>query len=345
MRPEDKPGIEPLSDASWQRIERGVFQQVTEVERREAEPPSSKRPRYTYALVLAGATALVVGFAAWRLGGPPVGVQPYRVVTLESGTHVDYGEAALDVASQSTLLVSGSDDRGVFAVLDRGKVTCELAPRRGRPPFIVQAGDVRVRVVGTKFTVSRSGDLAEVSVEHGVVEVTAHGQTARVGAGEHWPFVVTSAVATPAAPAPIAPTPSAVRTVVPKHPVRVFHAKGPVAPETKSTLVVPPTAEGPSSPSTRPPSPQLPNVSDTPQGHYEHAARLEPTDPKSAIAIYRALAAQSGVWSQNALYAEGRLEAERGHRAEAFRILRSYLERFPGGPNIDDARHLLDRVR
>src|SRR5262249_51861580 len=78
---------------------------------------------------------------------------------------------------------------------------------------------------------------------------------------------------------------------------------------------------------------------------YEQAARLEGRAPEQAIAIYRALAAGDDAWAANALYAYGRLEADRHHRAEARQLLGEYLARFPQGVNVRDARHLLEKLR
>jgi hypothetical protein len=83
----------------------------------------------------------------------------------------------------------------------------------------------------------------------------------------------------------------------------------------------------------------------TPQEIYESAARLEARDPDAALAIYARLASGSGAWAANALYAEGRLRADRGQQAEGKRLLSEYLTRFPQGPNATDARDLLSRLR
>jgi TolA-binding protein len=63
------------------------------------------------------------------------------------------------------------------------------------------------------------------------------------------------------------------------------------------------------------------------------------------MAIYKKLAAGSGPWAQNALYAAGRLQADRGRRAEAARLLEEYIGRYPNGANARDARDLLDKNR
>jgi hypothetical protein len=95
-----------------------------------------------------------------------------------------------------------------------------------------------------------------------------------------------------------------------------------------------------SAPATR----EAPGVP-TAQQRYERAARLESSRPADAIAIYRALATESGPWAANALFAAGRLQADRGDRAEAERLLGEYLTRFPHGPNAGDALDLLRRAR
>jgi hypothetical protein len=76
----------------------------------------------------------------------------------------------------------------------------------------------------------------------------------------------------------------------------------------------------------------------------------DPSAEERAIAretlrrLYRWLARWGGPWGMNALFAEGRLEADRGHADEARRLLREYLTRYPGGPNADDARRVLGHL-
>jgi hypothetical protein len=50
-------------------------------------------------------------------------------------------------------------------------------------------------------------------------------------------------------------------------------------------------------------------------------------------------------WAQNALYARGRLQASRGNRVEARRLLERYIEQHPNGTNAEDARTVLKRLR
>ncbi|MBY8824966.1 FecR family protein [Sphingomonas colocasiae] len=69
--------------------------------------------------------------------------------------------------------------------LDSGEAWFQVAKDRTRP-FVVEAGDVRVRAVGTAFSVRRTDAGAEVRVTEGVVEVWRvgdEGDARRVSAG------------------------------------------------------------------------------------------------------------------------------------------------------------------
>jgi FecR protein len=220
MDPIKKIDVEPLSDPRWAKIEKSIFAQLEheQLDREPAPkmasqpPPRAWRWRPAVALVMAGAMAAAIGALAMKtmFNGPaaPVASAPSRVVTASSDSHIALGESDVDVAPESAVLVSGDDDRGIMVVVDRGKVECEVAPRKGRPPFLVQAGDVRVKVVGTHFTVVRDaqGGGAHVLVAHGIVEVTSHGQTTTLHDGESWPAEEKAQTAdTPTTVAPVAP--------------------------------------------------------------------------------------------------------------------------------------------
>ncbi len=309
-----KPDIEPLDEQRWERIEGEVFDQLNR-KRPLSRGSLFPRSRPVLAFMLAGAAAAVVLGLTWRSldrspTSPVASGGPSRFVTHGDGSHVDLNGAALDVSPESAVVVSGDDEHGMILVLDRGSVTCEVSPRHGRPPFIVQAGEVSVKVVGTHFTVRRAGEAASVHVDKGVVEVTARGELTVVSKGESWPPAPSVTVADAPAIA-VVPSPSSAQPP-------------PV-----------PSATRPSSaaPKTRPP-----------EEHYESATELEVRRPDQAISIYRELAKGDGPWAANALFAEGRLEADRGHRAEARQLLSDYLTRFPRGANAEDARQLLQRL-
>ena len=78
---------------------------------------------------------------------------------------------------------------------------------------------------------------------------------------------------------------------------------------------------------------------------FELAAQLEIRDPEAALRIYGELAAGEDGWAASALFGAARLEAERGQPEHARALGEAYLQRFPRGPNADDARALLAPAR
>lgn len=77
--------------------------------------------------------------------------------------------SALALNTQSVLQVKyGGDERRI--VLRRGEATFQVAHDEQRP-FIVQAGDVSVRAVGTAFNVRMKPEGVEVTVTEGVVDI------------------------------------------------------------------------------------------------------------------------------------------------------------------------------
>ncbi|HLK38315.1 MAG TPA: FecR domain-containing protein [Polyangiaceae bacterium] len=301
--------IESLSDVRWAKVERSLFDpRWRRAPRRRAIRPSVSVWTWRTAIGLACATALAWALVAvgWhdslRSKG---GSEPLRVETAATPVHVELGDSALDVGPQSRVRIAGDDARGTVIDLESGRIECEVAPRKGRPPVRVLAGKVEVRVIGTHFVVARSGDAATVDVQHGTVEVTADGLRSYVGGGEHWP---------PSASAP---------SVLVEH-------------------VPPATAAGATrGPSHAPPPSAMSRA--TPRERFEAASALEARQPEAALAIYRDLAEQGGGWGANALFAEGRLQADRGYRDSARAFLREYIGRYPSGPNAEDARRLLER--
>jgi hypothetical protein len=266
-------------------------------------------------LVLAGAFAAIAGGFAWRLLLPESHGGATRVETAANGSHVEFGESTIDVGPTSAVRLAGDDSHGVVVTLDSGRVECDVTPRRGRPPFVVEAGSVEVRVVGTHFVVARVGESVGVDVQRGQVEVTSNGQRSLVSAGSHWPSLPEVSLQ---APAPAASGPAPARDA--------NSARATVEPRTA-------------------PVPLRGTSSLSPRDQYEAASRLEAEQPAAAITLYRELAHQGGAWGENALFAVGRLEADRGDQEEARRLLREYLARYPLGPNANDAHQLLDRLR
>jgi transmembrane sensor len=323
--------VEALSESRRAKLERAVFDAL------DAAPPVAPAPpsRTSRRMIVgyAAAAAVVAAVGAHRLLAP-VKEDAVRIATTDGASRFTFGEAALELMPRSAALVLGDDSRGMRVVLDRGGVTCEVAPRRGRAPFVVDAGDVRVRVTGTRFTVVRDDTSTRVEVEHGAVEVTAQGAVTVLHDGERWPAATASRPAPPVAVTaePLADSElgvgerSEVRKSVPRRPPR---ASAP-APASAVPRAAPPTA-APSAPSM--------------QARFDEATAMERSRPAEAATVYRELANGQSTWAPNALFALGRLQLERGYRAEGRALLERYLTSYPRGLNAVDARALLERSR
>jgi tetratricopeptide (TPR) repeat protein len=204
--------------------------------------------------------------------------------------------------------------------LRRGTIECEVAPRAGRAPFRVVAGEVAVEVVGTRFSVSRR-DRVEVRVTRGRVAVIAAGGRTIIDAGGRW---------IEGEQAGLAPEEAELE---------VDAAAG----DDEAILIEPapddpPRAAAGSRRATRP---------EKADGDFAAARRLESTDPEGARKAYRALASRRDRWAALALYALAELEASeasRGRAAQALEALDEYAKRFPRGTHAEDAAWLRVQV-
>lgn len=333
--------VEPLSEQRWAKIERSVFTSLKlEAEKQMVVPAPPRRSMgFRFGLVAAAMALLCVSaVVVARLGGPAVVAPPSRIITGASASHLALPGVSLDIDPQSAVVVDGEAGRALLVVLDRGSIVCEVAPRSHDAPLIVQAGAMRVRVVGTRFSVTRVGDSAQIAVSHGTVEVSIMGQTRRVQAGEVWP---------PASPSPLSASqpetnsaaagPEASVSALPRTPALVANARS------RSSL-----RRGNTGEHAAPSAAEQPNAAElarSRQSVFEEAAALERSDPTRASELYRSLEAGGDSWSQNALYARGRLAASRGNAVGARALLALYLQRFPRGSNAEDARAVLQRLR
>jgi hypothetical protein len=380
--------IEPLSQARASRIERAVFDRLdAQIPEIDASRERSSRLRLWLLRSTAAVAASLLALMGLRIAhvwspSVPAEANVSRIVTGASDSRVALTSAAIDVAPESEVVMTGDDEQGILIVLNRGSITCDVAPRRSRPPFVVQAAGVRVRVVGTLFRVTRDGESARVAVVHGTVEIGARGQVILVRDGETWPAGPTRGGAEPpgdpaalgvraahdGSEAPDMETASlrpargqamsAVRGAAAKRhatPANVETSNG-AAPASVTPIASAQASRAPSAGHASQPAAASESADPVPaspsddaiasdQRLFEQAAGLEGQDPLRAIAIYRDLAGRGGPWSMNALFAEASLEAARGNGAEARRLLDAYVARYPRGPNARDARALLDRLQ
>lgn len=331
--------VEPLSEQRWSKIEQAVFARLesgTELPWSDvARPVAGFRARRWLPRAAAAVIALsaLSAFALHFLRAADSTLS--RVSTGAAGSRLALPGIVLDVSPESAVVVSGNASESQLIVLDRGQVTCDVAHRRPGVPLIVQAGEVQVEVVGTHFSVSREGDAARVVVQEGAVKVRARGLTTPVHAGESWPPV-------PARAAQLPPAPIEAQSLPPSaaSPPAAVEPSAPHAPRAplRSRLALPKSSQ-----KSVPEVPDLPEPANL-QSQFEAAAALEAKSPARAIQLYQGLENGASSWARNALFAHGRLEAARGNRAEARRILRHYLLNSPQGPNAADARLLLGRL-
>ncbi len=319
--------VEPLSAQRWAKIERSLFTRwQAELDVDEAARPSAParlglgKAAWLGAAALALVAAIVTLVATRTFYGGQVGVEhASRITTGADASHLVLPGVAVDVEPASAVVIGGASEHGQLIVVDRGSIVCDVTPRSAKAPLIVQAGAAQVRVVGTRFRVTRDGESARVEVEHGVVEVAQGGAISRVTAGQSWPK-------------PPPPLPSRGQTTF---------GDAPEQPQVRPDVPAPRRSErakaGPAAPRA------APGVSS--QARFERAARLERSHPREATEIYRELEVGADSWASNALYAHGRLQGALGNKAEARRLLQQYLARFPKGANSADARALLETLR
>lgn len=179
--------VEPVvSEARVERVWSNVSQRLVE--------RSSRSWRWALlggALAVAAAGALWVGRTSDEASQQtPLGARRLEARSEPLALALKDG-SALELAPRSALVLRGEESAQVSLALARGRVRCDVAHRPGRQ-FSVHAGDVEVRVVGTRFSVTSTEGTAprvEVSVLRGAVEVRSArrpGVVARVAAGESW---------------------------------------------------------------------------------------------------------------------------------------------------------------
>ena len=364
------PEVEPLGDVRWARIEQSLMQRLEEIPAAETKPAdvrAKSRSRVWPVTLVATFAVSAAAAVTLHVARPSIHASTSRVVTEASPSHVTIAENSIDVSPESGIVVT-EEEHATVLTLERGEVSLHVAPREKDRPFLVEAGDVHVRVVGTEFTVRRVGIGATVAVRHGVVEVREHGELALVKGGERWPAdakdvaPAANAGATdsvgsgggatggaldapiaPRSPHPPGPPPRRQGVGNVNRSASVDESSSPALPAGRgpggSVVIaehVPALQPPPSAvplPRARPPHRRRPPLrAERPIPiRSRRPPRAEP--PARALRLYTDLARGSDAWAQNALYAAGRLQADCGARGDADRLLEEYLRRFPRGSN------------
>ena len=167
------------AEATWAVLDRG--QQLATVV--PLEPRRPRRLMSRRAMLAGGGGAIAASLAGISYVALPrerydTAQGEIRRVPLKDGSI-----AAINTASQVEVDLK-SDVRRVK--LSRGEAWFQVAKNPDRP-FVVEAGRVRVRAIGTAFSVRRYGNGADVLVSEGVVEAWvegADGHRVQIAAGE-----------------------------------------------------------------------------------------------------------------------------------------------------------------
>lgn len=167
--------------------------QVKEMwQRIDHTPARSRRPWLVACVAAASALLLTFGvLRSWREPETPQlallsGAAP-SVLSTDAGpieTRFDDG-SQVSLAALTRLEVLRNDARSFVTALRRGGATFDVKPG-GPRHWIIEAGELSVEVVGTRFRVERQSERTRVSVEHGIVLVKGErvpGGSVRLTAG------------------------------------------------------------------------------------------------------------------------------------------------------------------
>lgn len=146
-------------------------------------PPKHRRYGVVAGVVVAAAAAVLL----FVLQQPDASPQ-WAGTTLEAAAEpvmaeLQDGSEVLAEAETTLRKISEASDETRIA-LERGAATFEVT-RNPERTFVVEADGVEVRVVGTRFRVSRTTQI-EVHVERGAVDVVHSGDVTRLRPGDHW---------------------------------------------------------------------------------------------------------------------------------------------------------------
>ncbi|THD71157.1 FecR domain-containing protein [Phenylobacterium sp.] len=148
----------------------GIVEGLAETPRRR---PASRG--WLIAGGIAAAAALALAVMPYGALAPPLtqtyatGKGEHRTVKLADGSTLELN------AGSSLSVTLGRHERHV--IMPQGEAVFDVAADKARP-FLIDAGDRTVRVVGTRFDLRRRGDALSVTVERGVVEVRPGGDLA-----------------------------------------------------------------------------------------------------------------------------------------------------------------------
>lgn len=186
------PPVENLSDVAWARVERNVFSRMGEgtvTNAAASREVKGERTRTTWAWLAVPATAVAAAalvFFTMTPSAPSTPAdEPSRIVATGSPTTATFGDVHITLQANSAVMIDKQATRPT-ALVENGTLELAVAPRGDRPPFTVLAGDTTVRTVNATFTVTRTGERADVEVKTGSVDIRFRGRDIKLAAGNSW---------------------------------------------------------------------------------------------------------------------------------------------------------------
>jgi transmembrane sensor len=187
-QPLGPPPVDDLSDVSWARVERNVFSRMEgTVTNAVASREIRREGRSNWVwLAVPAAAAAAFGLAFFSMNGSPGSSdgEPSRVVAGAAPTTMSFGDAHVTLQANTAVVMDQNPNKPT-ALLENGTAVFAVA-RGDRAPFTVLAGDTTVRTSTAKFSVTRKGEVAELAVETGTVEVRFRGHDVKLAPGQTW---------------------------------------------------------------------------------------------------------------------------------------------------------------
>jgi len=337
-----------LSDAARDRARRAALDGA-----RAARPEPSRRgwPLFVALAGVGVAAALALSWARLpesRILDGDITADARRGIALDDGARVGSGRGGRVTLGGPVIELGAGTALTWHAAartveLERGRVTVDVDPRQGKP-YRIHTAHFSVEVLGTRFEVALDG----VRTERGRVRVFgADGvELATLTAGQSWALPPPLPSLPPAPPPVAVPAPPPIAPVVPPH----APPAAPPADDGRARLLEARNAlsRGDASDARGLLHPLL-------RGRRTLAAEANALYAESflvegryaeAIAGYRRVARQFAGTEQaeSAFYAVAQLALESEGRDQAARALTAYLERYPHGRFVREARQRLDRL-
>jgi transmembrane sensor len=160
------------AQAAWRLLERGTMLAPAIGADGALKDDGTRRALTTdrRGVLLAAGGALAAGVAAVIGGGLWSSAQNRFGTALGEIRRVPFQDGSNAVINTASLLDVRMQPKRRAVKLLRGEAWFDVAKDKTRP-FVVEVGDVRVRAVGTAFSVRRVENTAEIVVTEGVVEV------------------------------------------------------------------------------------------------------------------------------------------------------------------------------